>query len=96
MQEAYQYLSQEVPTESQTPGMYTSLLEAALRAADMRVARRALQLMEDVGVAPDSRTAAAALRIMVGCPAAQPASISSSWAPVTREQRLPACNRAKC
>lgn len=67
-QEAFTYLSQEVPIEAQTPGMYNSLLEAALRASDAQMAGRVLQMMEDGGLAPDDRTAAAALRVMVGCP----------------------------
>ncbi len=70
-QDAFQYLSQEVPVEALTPGMYNSLLEAALRASDMQMAKRLLQTMDDAGVAPDTRTAAAALRVAVGCPAAQ-------------------------
>ena len=70
-QDACEYLSQEVPVEAQTPGMYNSLMEAALRASNTQMAKRVLDMMDDAGVAPDSRTAAAALRVMVGCPAAQ-------------------------
>ena len=70
VQEAFQYLSQEVPIEAQTPGMYNSVLKAARRASDTQMASRVLQMMEDVGVSPGSRTAAVALRIMVGSSAA--------------------------
>ena len=82
-QDAFQYLSQDVPIETQTPGMYNTLLEAALRASDMQMAKRLLQTMDDAGVAPDSRTAASALRVMVGCPVARHFTICSFWQGLT-------------
>ena len=67
VQEALHYLREEVSAEAQTAGMYNSILEAALYERDSQIAYEALELMQDAAVAPDSRTAAAALRIMVGC-----------------------------
>lgn len=49
--------------------MYNSLLEAAQHSGKSKIAEQALQLMEEAGVAPNSRTVCAALRLLVGCPA---------------------------
>ena len=49
--------------------MYNSLLEAAQHSGKSKIAEQALQLMEEAGVAPNSRTVCAALRLLVGSPA---------------------------
>ncbi len=69
VQEALQYLRNEVPAMAQTAPMYNSLLEAAQHSGKSTVAEQALQLMEEVGVTPNSRTVCAALRLLVSCPA---------------------------
>jgi pentatricopeptide repeat protein len=69
VQEALHYLRNEVPPRSQTAPMYNSLLEAAQHSGKSKVAEQALQLMDEAGVAPNSRTVCAALRLLVGCPA---------------------------
>lgn len=53
---------------AQTTPMYNSILEAALHLNDTQIASQALQLMAAAGVPRNGRTAAAALRIVVGCP----------------------------
>ena len=63
-----QYLSDEVPPEAQTAPMHNTILEAALHSGDGKLALGALQHVCLSGSPRNSRTAAAALRIMVGSP----------------------------
>ena len=63
-----QYLSDEVPPEAQTAPMHNSILEAALHSGNGKLALEALQHVCLSGSPRNNRTAAAALRIMVGSP----------------------------
>ena len=67
-QEALQYLSDEVPSESQTAPMHNSILEAALHSGDGKLALEVLQHVCASELPHNSRTAGAMLRIMVSSP----------------------------